>query len=58
MLLAVKAEEHIRIKHDTANVGFAIHIASGEIHIRAKSKHEPGADKVTLVVEANIEVVK
>jgi hypothetical protein len=58
MLLAVKADEHIRIRHDDEQCGFAIHVGENTVHIRAKSKYEPGADRTTLVIESRVEVVK
>lgn len=61
MNLSMKANDHkredIHIAHD-AGLGFAVWLGQGQIHIRAKDPHEPDAARTTIVIDANVEVVK
>ncbi len=61
MLLSLQANDHkmedIEIAHD-GKIGFMISIGPGHIHVRAKQKDEPDADKTTLVIASSIEIVK
>lgn len=54
----IRRDEHLRIKNDSRGVGFLLHVAGDEIHVRAKSPDEPDAYKTTVVFESNVEVVK
>ena len=51
------AKENIHVSHD-GNLGFAIWIGNGQVHIRAKDPHEPYSDRTTIVADASVELVK
>ena len=61
MKLSLKADdsrkESIHIAHDS-HLGFMIHIAPGEVHIRAKDPHEPDSARTTIVADSAVEITR
>ena len=55
--LELDANDTMRIEH-TSHLGLMISISEGAITLRAKPADEPGAHRISIVIDDNIEIVR